>query len=141
MHIQQNTDHIQTTHIGSLPRPHKLLDMLKAKFAGEAYDAAALEATAAGARCASIGTGTCGRCGTGAGTEGAVVTGWEGAPVAGSRCERRRGPCGLGRTVCRERHDAHERDYREVDRAGGAMVDAGGSRDEVEVDRAANREA
>ena len=44
MHIQQNTDHIQTTHIGSLPRPHKLLDMLKAKFAGEAYDAAALEA-------------------------------------------------------------------------------------------------
>ena len=27
---QQNTDHIQTTHIGSLPRPHKLLDLLKA---------------------------------------------------------------------------------------------------------------
>jgi len=44
VHIQQNTDHIQTTHIGSLPRPHKLLDMLKAKFAGETYDAAALEA-------------------------------------------------------------------------------------------------
>jgi len=42
--LQQNTDRIQTTHIGSLPRPHKLLDMLKAKFAGETYDAAALEA-------------------------------------------------------------------------------------------------
>ena len=23
MTLQQNTDHIQTTHIGSLPRPHK----------------------------------------------------------------------------------------------------------------------
>lgn len=44
MQLQQNTDRIQTTHIGSLPRPHKLLDMLKAKFAGETYDAAALEA-------------------------------------------------------------------------------------------------
>ena len=36
--LQQNTDHIQTTHIGSLPRPHKLLDLLKAKYAGQSYD-------------------------------------------------------------------------------------------------------
>ena len=38
MTIQQNTDHIQTTHIGSLPRPHNLLDLLKAKYAGQPYD-------------------------------------------------------------------------------------------------------
>jgi 5-methyltetrahydropteroyltriglutamate--homocysteine methyltransferase len=35
---QQNTDHIQTTHIGSLPRPHNLLDLLKAKYAGQSYN-------------------------------------------------------------------------------------------------------
>jgi 5-methyltetrahydropteroyltriglutamate--homocysteine methyltransferase len=38
MTLQQNTDHIQTTHIGSLPRPHNLLDLLKAKYSGQAYD-------------------------------------------------------------------------------------------------------
>ena len=38
MGIQQNVDRIQTTHIGSLPRPHKLLDIMKKKFSGEAYD-------------------------------------------------------------------------------------------------------
>jgi 5-methyltetrahydropteroyltriglutamate--homocysteine methyltransferase len=38
MTIQQNTDRIQTTHIGSLPRPHKLLDILKRKFSGETID-------------------------------------------------------------------------------------------------------
>jgi 5-methyltetrahydropteroyltriglutamate--homocysteine methyltransferase len=38
MALQQNTDHIQTTHIGSLPRPHKLLDILKAKYSGQSYD-------------------------------------------------------------------------------------------------------
>jgi len=38
MTIQQNTDRIQTTHIGSLPRPHALLDMLKAKFDGQPFD-------------------------------------------------------------------------------------------------------
>jgi 5-methyltetrahydropteroyltriglutamate--homocysteine methyltransferase len=38
MTLQQNTDHIQTTHVGSLPRPHNLLDLLKAKYSGEAYD-------------------------------------------------------------------------------------------------------
>jgi 5-methyltetrahydropteroyltriglutamate--homocysteine methyltransferase len=37
MALQQNTDHIQTTHVGSLPRPHHLLDLLKAKYSGEPY--------------------------------------------------------------------------------------------------------
>jgi len=43
--IQQNTDRIQTTHIGSLPRPHALLDAMKAKFSGKPYDEAGYEAT------------------------------------------------------------------------------------------------
>src|SRR5215475_15540753 len=38
MTIQQNTARIQTTHIGSLPRPHRLLDQLKAKFSGGSFD-------------------------------------------------------------------------------------------------------
>ena len=38
MTLQQNTDRIQTTHIGSLPRPHAVLDMMKAKLAGQPYD-------------------------------------------------------------------------------------------------------
>ena len=29
---------IQTTHVGSLPRPHDLLDLMKARLAGEPYD-------------------------------------------------------------------------------------------------------
>ena len=44
MTLQQNTDHIQTTHIGSLPRPHALLDLLKSKYAGQPYDEARLNA-------------------------------------------------------------------------------------------------
>jgi 5-methyltetrahydropteroyltriglutamate--homocysteine methyltransferase len=36
--IQQNTDRIRTTHIGSLPRPHDLLDLMKAKLNGKPYD-------------------------------------------------------------------------------------------------------
>jgi 5-methyltetrahydropteroyltriglutamate--homocysteine methyltransferase len=44
MAVQQNTDHIQTTHIGSMPRPHDLLDLLKAKFAGKPVDPGALDA-------------------------------------------------------------------------------------------------
>jgi 5-methyltetrahydropteroyltriglutamate--homocysteine methyltransferase len=44
MGVQQNTDHIQTTHIGSLPRPHDLLDLMKAKFGGQKVDEAALDA-------------------------------------------------------------------------------------------------
>jgi 5-methyltetrahydropteroyltriglutamate--homocysteine methyltransferase len=43
MAVQQNTDHIQTTHIGSLPRPHDLLDLLKAKFAGKPVDQKVLD--------------------------------------------------------------------------------------------------
>jgi 5-methyltetrahydropteroyltriglutamate--homocysteine methyltransferase len=38
MSLQQNKDRIRTTHIGSLPRPHKLLDLMKKKFSGEQYD-------------------------------------------------------------------------------------------------------
>jgi 5-methyltetrahydropteroyltriglutamate--homocysteine methyltransferase len=44
MTLQQNTDRIQTTHIGSLPRPHNVLDLLKAKFSGKPYDEKTLEA-------------------------------------------------------------------------------------------------
>lgn len=47
MTSQQNTDHIQTTHIGSLPRPHAVLDILKAKYTGQPYDQATLDATIA----------------------------------------------------------------------------------------------
>jgi 5-methyltetrahydropteroyltriglutamate--homocysteine methyltransferase len=36
--LQQNTGRIQTTHIGSLPRPHALLDIMKAKLNGKPYD-------------------------------------------------------------------------------------------------------
>lgn len=43
MTIQQNTDRIQTTHIGSLPRPHKLLDILKKKYSGEKTNEAEFE--------------------------------------------------------------------------------------------------
>ncbi len=38
MTLQQNKDRIQTTHIGSLPRPHDLLDLMKAKFNNKSYD-------------------------------------------------------------------------------------------------------
>src|SRR5215469_5101618 len=38
MPTQQNIDHIQTTHTGSLPRPHHLLGLLKAKFEGKSFD-------------------------------------------------------------------------------------------------------
>jgi 5-methyltetrahydropteroyltriglutamate--homocysteine methyltransferase len=41
---QQNTDRIRTTHIGSLPRPHDLLDLMKAKFSGQLFEQAALDA-------------------------------------------------------------------------------------------------
>jgi 5-methyltetrahydropteroyltriglutamate--homocysteine methyltransferase len=38
MQLQQNIDRIQTTHIGSLPRPHRLLDAMKAKYSGQPFD-------------------------------------------------------------------------------------------------------
>ncbi|MBI3435385.1 MAG: cobalamin-independent methionine synthase II family protein [Proteobacteria bacterium] len=47
MSRQQNTDRIQTTHIGSLPRPHDLLTMMQAKFAGQPFDHAAYDSTLA----------------------------------------------------------------------------------------------
>ncbi len=47
MALQQNTDHIQTTHIGSLPRPHDLLDVMKAKYTGRPYDESRLAAVLA----------------------------------------------------------------------------------------------
>jgi len=45
MTIQQNTDRIQTTHIGSLPRPHAVLDLMKAKLNGKPYDHELYDAT------------------------------------------------------------------------------------------------
>jgi 5-methyltetrahydropteroyltriglutamate--homocysteine methyltransferase len=45
--IQQNTDRIQTTHIGSLPRPHDLLDLMKAKYSGKPYDQKTYDGTIA----------------------------------------------------------------------------------------------
>jgi 5-methyltetrahydropteroyltriglutamate--homocysteine methyltransferase len=41
--LQQNSHKIQTTHIGSLPRPHTLLDIMKKKYGGEAIDEADYE--------------------------------------------------------------------------------------------------
>ena len=41
---QQNIDRIMTTHVGSLPRPHDLLDMMQARLAGRDYDEAAYQA-------------------------------------------------------------------------------------------------
>ncbi len=38
MTIQQSVDRIRTTHIGSLPRPHDLLALMKAKLAGACHD-------------------------------------------------------------------------------------------------------
>jgi 5-methyltetrahydropteroyltriglutamate--homocysteine methyltransferase len=54
MSLQQNTDRIQTTHIGSLPRPHAVLDLLKAKLTGQPYDQGALDAAVAKAVIASV---------------------------------------------------------------------------------------
>jgi 5-methyltetrahydropteroyltriglutamate--homocysteine methyltransferase len=47
MAVQQNTDRIRTTHIGSLPRPHAMLDLMKAKLNGQPYDQNAYSATLA----------------------------------------------------------------------------------------------
>jgi 5-methyltetrahydropteroyltriglutamate--homocysteine methyltransferase len=54
MALQNNTDRIQTTHIGSLPRPHALLDLMKARLTGKAYDEKALEAAIAKAVVESV---------------------------------------------------------------------------------------
>ncbi len=44
MGLQQNTNRIRTTHIGSLPRPHDLLDLMKAKLTGQPYNEKAYQA-------------------------------------------------------------------------------------------------
>ncbi len=54
MALQQNTDRIQTTHIGSLPRPHAVLDLLKARLTGKPYDKKALDAAIAEAVVESV---------------------------------------------------------------------------------------
>jgi 5-methyltetrahydropteroyltriglutamate--homocysteine methyltransferase len=36
--MKRSTDRILTTHCGSLPRPHDLLDLMKAKISGQPYD-------------------------------------------------------------------------------------------------------
>jgi 5-methyltetrahydropteroyltriglutamate--homocysteine methyltransferase len=54
MTIQQNTDRIQTTHIGSLPRPHAVLDLMKAKLNGQPYDQKLYDATIAKAVADSV---------------------------------------------------------------------------------------
>src|ERR1044071_3153802 len=41
---QHNTGRIRTTHIGSLPRPHNLLDLMKAKLNKQPYDEKAYQA-------------------------------------------------------------------------------------------------
>ena len=43
MGLQHNTDRIRTTHVGSLPRPHALLDALRARMGWEPRDEAAYE--------------------------------------------------------------------------------------------------
>jgi 5-methyltetrahydropteroyltriglutamate--homocysteine methyltransferase len=41
--LTENPHRILTTHVGSLPRPHALLDLMKAKLGGKPYDQAAYD--------------------------------------------------------------------------------------------------
>src|SRR4051812_29564596 len=43
MTIQQNVERIRTTHVGSLPRPVPVLDLMKARAAGQPVDPAAFD--------------------------------------------------------------------------------------------------
>ena len=45
---QQNTDRIMTTHVGSLPRPHDLLDMMKAQLEGSRLQRGRVSSACAG---------------------------------------------------------------------------------------------
>src|SRR5712691_7448115 len=47
--VKRGVDHILTTHVGSLPRPKDLLDLMKAKLAGGAVDRGAYDARVASA--------------------------------------------------------------------------------------------
>jgi 5-methyltetrahydropteroyltriglutamate--homocysteine methyltransferase len=51
---QQNTDRIMTTHVGSLPRPHDLLDTMKARLEGRDHDEAAYHARVCAAVAESV---------------------------------------------------------------------------------------
>jgi 5-methyltetrahydropteroyltriglutamate--homocysteine methyltransferase len=42
--MKRSTERILTTHVGSLPRPPDLLDMIQAKERGGSFDAAAFAA-------------------------------------------------------------------------------------------------
>jgi hypothetical protein len=89
MAVQQNTDHIQTTHIGSLPRPHQLLDILKAKYAGQPYDEGKLNSILAQAVAECVRKQV--ECGIEIVTDG-VSTGSNRGPIRSSSCSSRRFP-------------------------------------------------
>ncbi|GIS87951.1 MAG: hypothetical protein CM1200mP18_06610 [Gammaproteobacteria bacterium] len=40
--MKTSTERILTTHVGSLPRPHRLIGLLRKKDQGESYDQLAL---------------------------------------------------------------------------------------------------
>jgi hypothetical protein len=42
--MKPSTGRILTTHVGSLPRPHDLLDLMKAKLSGQSHDEGAYQA-------------------------------------------------------------------------------------------------
>jgi 5-methyltetrahydropteroyltriglutamate--homocysteine methyltransferase len=44
MSLQHSTERILTTHVGSLPRPKELLDLMKARADGGGQDASAYDA-------------------------------------------------------------------------------------------------
>jgi 5-methyltetrahydropteroyltriglutamate--homocysteine methyltransferase len=54
MSIQRSTDRILTTHVGSLPRPPVLLDLMKARVGGAGYDHDAYEKSIRGAVAESV---------------------------------------------------------------------------------------
>ena len=43
--MKHSTDRILTTHVGSLARPRNVLDLLRAKERGDAFDAALFESS------------------------------------------------------------------------------------------------
>jgi 5-methyltetrahydropteroyltriglutamate--homocysteine methyltransferase len=44
MSVQHSTDRILTTHVGSLPRPHALLDLMRERATGQAWETAVRDA-------------------------------------------------------------------------------------------------
>jgi 5-methyltetrahydropteroyltriglutamate--homocysteine methyltransferase len=52
--MKRSTDRILVTHVGSLPRPHALLDMMKAKLAGQVYGAKTYESEIRNAVAATV---------------------------------------------------------------------------------------